>query len=240
MSTARLTQRIRLRLFAAVIIVATAWISFTSLANLASHFGFGPRAWLFPITVDAVAAFGMDIWLVSRSPHKTGRNLALFAILCSIVGNVCDWLISQGSWQAGVLGAVPPAMLAWVLLTLHRHHADQPARQPAEPPRPARRAPQRPSTPAAPAAPATPNADATPTNRDEPRRTPTTPPPARRPATRGSELDPAIVAALVAQLEQGEPVTKRTVMSGYRVGNTKALAYVQAAKTAREQQEAAA
>lgn len=113
----------RLRIFAAVTIVSAAVISFDSIRHLADYAGFGELSWLFPLTLDAVAAFGMDLW-VRRSPAwKQARALALVSILGSTVANIADHWISSGTILPAVLGAVPPAMLAALLAVLHRHGA---------------------------------------------------------------------------------------------------------------------
>jgi len=113
----------RLRIFSAITIAATAVISFDSIRHLAEYAGFGKLSWIFPLTLDAVAAFGMDLW-VTRSPAwKQARALALAAIVGSLVGNVVDhWITSKNPLPA-VLGAVPPGMLAALLAVLHRHAA---------------------------------------------------------------------------------------------------------------------
>jgi hypothetical protein len=111
----------RLRIFAAITIASAAVISFESLKHLAEYAGFGHFAWLFPATLDAVAAFGMDLW-VTRSPAwKQARALALAAIGGSLIGNIADHWISQGTVLPAVLGAVPPGMLAALLAVLHKH-----------------------------------------------------------------------------------------------------------------------
>lgn len=111
----------RLRIFAAITIASAAVISFESLKHLAEYAGFGHFAFLFPLTLDAVAALGMDLW-VTRSPAwKQARALALAAIGGSLVGNIADHWISQGTILPAVLGAVPPGMLAALLAVLHRH-----------------------------------------------------------------------------------------------------------------------
>jgi hypothetical protein len=122
----------RLRIFAAITIASAAVISFESLKHLAEYAGFGHFAWLFPATLDAVAAFGMDLW-VTRSPAwKQARALALAAIGGSLVGNIADHWISQGTILPAVLGAVPPGMLAALLAVLHRHASGTAVRQEAE------------------------------------------------------------------------------------------------------------
>ena len=111
----------RLRIFSAITIAATAVISFDSIRHLAEYAHFGKLSWIFPLTLDAVAAFGMDLW-VTRSPAwKQARALALAAIVGSLVGNVVDHWISSKDPLPAVLGAVPPGMLAALLAVLHRH-----------------------------------------------------------------------------------------------------------------------
>lgn len=113
----------RLRIFAALTIASAAAISFESIRHLAETAGFGVLAWLFPLTLDAVAAYGMDLW-VRRSPAmKSARWLALAAILGSLVANVVDHYMVQRSYLGAVLGAVPPAALAALLAVAHRHGA---------------------------------------------------------------------------------------------------------------------
>lgn len=113
----------RLRLFAAVTIASAAVISFESLKHLAEYAGFGHFSFLFPLTLDAVAALGMDLWVTRSAAWKQARALALAAIFGSLVGNIADHWISQGTILPAVLGAVPPAMLAALLAVLHRHGA---------------------------------------------------------------------------------------------------------------------
>lgn len=111
----------RVRIFAALTIASAAVISFESLKHLAEYAGFGHFSFLFPLTLDAVAALGMDLW-VTRSPAwKQARALALAAIGGSLVGNIADHWISQGTVLPAVLGAVPPGMLAALLAVLHKH-----------------------------------------------------------------------------------------------------------------------
>lgn len=115
------SQNSRLRLFAFVTLAAAAVISFTSLRDLASYAGFGERSWLLPLCVDAVAGLGMEVWLSGSRAWRSGRNLAMAAILGSLAGNGGDWWIKSASLLSAGLGLVPPAALAAVLLVLHRH-----------------------------------------------------------------------------------------------------------------------
>jgi hypothetical protein len=113
----------RLRAFAAVTITSAAVISFDSIRHLAAIYGFSGLSWMFPLTLDAVAAFGMDLWIRESAAMRSARSLALVAIGLSLVANVADHWISQRSVLAAFLGAVPPAMLAALLAVLHRHTA---------------------------------------------------------------------------------------------------------------------
>jgi hypothetical protein len=111
----------RLRLFAAATIVSAAVISFDSIRHLAESAGFGPLAWLFPLTLDAVAAYGMDLWVRRSAAMKQARALALAAIFLSLAANVADHWLAQRSVLGALLGAIPPAMLAALLSVAHRH-----------------------------------------------------------------------------------------------------------------------
>lgn len=116
-----LAPRPRLRVFAALTIASAAVVSFDSIRHLAQHAGFGQLAWLFPLTLDAVAAYGMDLW-VQRSPAwKQARALALAAIFGSLLANIADHWLTARTVLPAVLGAVPPAMLAALLAVAHRH-----------------------------------------------------------------------------------------------------------------------
>lgn len=111
----------RLRIFAAVTIGSAAAISFESIRHLAETAGFGTFSWLFPATLDAVAAYGMDLWVRRSAAWKQARALALAAIGGSLIANIADHWLSQRSILPAVLGAVPPAMLAALLAVAHRH-----------------------------------------------------------------------------------------------------------------------
>lgn len=113
---------VRLRLFAAATIASAAVISFDSIRHLAESAGFGHLAWLFPLTLDAVAAYGMDLWVRRSAAMKGARALALAAIFGSLVANVVDHYMVQRSILGAVLGAVPPAALAALLAVAHRHN----------------------------------------------------------------------------------------------------------------------
>lgn len=114
-------QRARLRIMAFVTIADTGIISYVSTRNLAERWGFGPLSWLYPLCLDAVAAVGMDLWMSNSPAKRSAACLSLFAVGLSLAANVADWLyIGPG---AAVLGAVPPLMLAALLLTMHYHTA---------------------------------------------------------------------------------------------------------------------
>lgn len=116
-----ISQRTRLRIMAFITIADTGLISYVSTRNLAERWGFGTLSWLYPLCLDAVAAVGMDLWMSNSPAKRTAKWLALFAVALSLAANVVDWLyVGPG---AAVLGAVPPLMLAALLITLHRHVA---------------------------------------------------------------------------------------------------------------------
>lgn len=125
--------QLRLRAFAAVTITSAAVISFDSIRHLATVYGFAELSWMFPLTLDAVAAFGMDLWIRESAAMRSARTLALVAIGLSLVSNVADHWLSQRSVLAALLGAVPPAMLAALLAVLHRHQVGRPGGDAYEP-----------------------------------------------------------------------------------------------------------
>jgi hypothetical protein len=121
----------RLRLFATLPVASAAIISFDSVRHLAESAGFGPLAWLFPLTMDAAVAFGTDLWIRRKqsAAMSKARALALTVMAGSLVANTVDHYMT-GSILGGLLGAVPPTVLAWMLLVLHQHglgEADQDA-----------------------------------------------------------------------------------------------------------------
>lgn len=111
----------RLRALAAVTVAATAAISFTSIQHLAAVNGFGAMSWLFPLTLDAAAAVGLDLWARRARAWREAAGLAMVAVTLSLMANVIDHWLLTGSVLAAVLGAFPPAMLGGLLLVLHRH-----------------------------------------------------------------------------------------------------------------------
>lgn len=118
-------QRTRLRIMAFVTIADTGLISYVSTRNLAERWGFGALSWLYPLCLDAVAAVGMDLWMSNSPAKRAAAWLSLTAVSLSLAANVADWLyVGPG---AAVLGAVPPLMLAALLLTMHVHGAHQAA-----------------------------------------------------------------------------------------------------------------
>ncbi len=119
--TADTWRQYRLRGLALVTVAATAWISFSSSQDLAVRAGFGLRSWAFPICLDAVAAFAVDIWMRRTAAQRPAATLALFAIGLSLASNVADHYLVAGTLLAALLGGIPPAMLAALLLVLHRH-----------------------------------------------------------------------------------------------------------------------
>lgn len=130
-------RRARLRGLAFITVAATAVISFSSVQHLAEAMRFGWLSWLFPVTLDAVAAFGMDVWMRRSKAQHSAATLALSAITLSLAANVTDHYQSTHLVLAAVLGAIPPAMLAALLLVLHRHGEQVPVPLPVPEPVPA-------------------------------------------------------------------------------------------------------
>lgn len=118
----RMSQNTRLRLMVFVTIAGTGLISYVSTRNLADRWGFGSLSWLYPLCLDAVAAVGMDLWMSGSPAKRAAARLTLTAVALSLAANIADWLyVGVG---AAVIGAVPPLMLAALLLTIHVHSAD--------------------------------------------------------------------------------------------------------------------
>lgn len=116
-----LEARTRLRVFSAMTIASAAVVSFDSIRHLAEHAGFGQLSWLFPLTLDAVAAYGMDLWIQRSPAWKQAKALALAAIFGSLLANIADHWLTARTILPAVLGAVPPGMLAALLAVAHRH-----------------------------------------------------------------------------------------------------------------------
>jgi hypothetical protein len=122
----RISQNARLRLMAFITIADTGLISYVSTRNLAERWGFGSLSWLYPLCLDAVAAVGMDLWMSGSPAKRAAARLTLAAVGLSLAANIADWLyVGIG---AAALGAVPPLMLAALLLTMHVHSAGTAAR----------------------------------------------------------------------------------------------------------------
>jgi hypothetical protein len=111
------------RLLGIIISAVAAFWSFDTLTNLAQHVGFGSLSWMLPVCIDAVAAYGMDLWMTRAPAWRIGRALALVAIVVSLAGNVADWIIREADIVAVVLGAIPPLAFAAVLGTMHANAA---------------------------------------------------------------------------------------------------------------------
>lgn len=116
-------KTVRLRAGAFIVVACAAAISFTSSKDLAVMAKFGWLAWLFPVCLDAVAAVALDIWIRHSAAQRIAGWLGMAAIMLSTASNGADHYLSTGMVLAAVLGVVPPAMLAWMLLVLHRHAA---------------------------------------------------------------------------------------------------------------------
>lgn len=118
-------RTVRLRVLAFITVSATAVISFTSVQALAHRAGFGWTDWLFPLSLDAVAAFAMDVWMRHGAAQRSAGALALTSIGLSLAANV-GWHYLDTGVLAAILGAIPPGTLAWLLLVLHQHSAPRP------------------------------------------------------------------------------------------------------------------
>jgi hypothetical protein len=201
-----------------VTIADTGVISYVSTRNLAERWGFGALSWLYPLCLDAVAAVGMDLWMSNSPARRPAACLSLFAVGLSLAANVADWLyVGTG---AAVLGAVPPLMLAALLLTMHYHAAR------TEPAAPARHA----STATVGSVPVTSTADdqslpqggvaaATPTSELRPRPKPTSR--ARPKGPKPLVSDDEVIAA-IHQRRQNGPVSRRSLMTDFRMGTSRA------------------
>lgn len=189
--------------------VAAVW-SFDTLNNLAMFLGFGHLSWMFPLCIDAVAAFGMDYWMTHSPAWRAGRAMALSAIAVSIAGNVSDWLLRDVNPLAALFGIIPPTALAAVLGIAHRNAAmiadeqdeAERRRKAAEQRKPRQAKAERPVE-----------------KITEPPRLTVLEPARDLPAS-----DQERVQALVRLAEQtGKPPTKRQVMAHLRVGSGPAM-----------------
>lgn len=116
-------KTVRLRAGAFIVVACAAAISFMSSRDLANMAHFGWLSWLFPVCLDAVAAVALDIWMRHTGAQRIAGWLGMAAITLSTASNGADHYLSTGMVLAAILGVVPPAMLAWMLLVLHRHAA---------------------------------------------------------------------------------------------------------------------
>ena len=227
-----------------ITIADTGLISYVSTRNLAERWGFGTLSWLYPLCLDAVAAVGMDLWMSNSPAKRTAKWLALFAVALSLAANVVDWLyVGPG---AAVLGAVPPLMLAALLITLHRHVAHT---EHAQEPPPSEQAPQdqldtaidtvtdrvgrpvvsvppadsiartdQPSEVPAPDMPGTP----VPVSPHQEAPVPAENPRRRRKGPKPRVSDDVVVAALREHEQNDQPLSRRRVMSMYHMGTSRA------------------
>lgn len=225
LTSLRISQHVRLRLMAFITIADTGLISYVSTRNLAERWGFGSLSWLYPLCLDAVAAVGMDLWMSGSAAKRAAARLTLAAVALSLAANIADWLyVGIG---AAVLGAVPPLILAALLLTMHVHSAGTTARDEHQPPTPDARAvpppvnQDRPTTavPVEPLQAEAPRAESEPTPRTRTSRGPIP----ERP-------DEELVDAIRTRESSGNQMSKRLVMNEFDVGNNRALRLLKQAR----------
>ncbi|WP_431428890.1 DUF2637 domain-containing protein [Actinophytocola sp.] len=233
-----------------VTIADTGVISYISTKNLAERWGFGALSWLYPLCLDAVAAVGMDLWMSNSPAKRAAACLSLSAVGLSLAANVADWLyVGPG---AAVLGAVPPLMLAALLLTMHRHAAHTtPSSTPslAAGTGPASVAPVPAAVPVtgavdidAEAPPTVPDPNAQPaaaeptggrtarTTSLRNRKAPSSDRPRQpRKGPQPDVSDHEVIKALREREQQGEPLSRRSVMAEYRMGTPRATRLMAAA-----------
>lgn len=113
-----------------------AWISFDALHELAEMCGLtDSRAWLWPLSLDAVAALATWVWVSGGPAWRLGRTIALIAIGLSTVGGglatgLAAKVVTAMSGPEGeavtnpaaphwtiivAVGVIPPIMLALVI-----------------------------------------------------------------------------------------------------------------------------
>jgi hypothetical protein len=108
----------------AIVGLAAAVLTFTTLFSLAVACGFDPRlAWLLPLSVDVAGLVALRIWL--REGPTSARRLMLVCIALSVAGNATQHgLAAYGLavpwWVIVVVSAVPPSVLAAVVHLAHR------------------------------------------------------------------------------------------------------------------------
>jgi outer membrane biosynthesis protein TonB len=241
------SQRTRLRIMAFITIADTGLISYVSTRNLAERWGFGSLSWLYPLCLDAVAAVGMDLWMSNSPAKRAAAWLSLTAVALSLAANVADWLyVGPG---AAVLGAVPPLMLAALLLTMHRHGAhtehtqaptqvstttEQASRNhsdsatdtvvPVPAADPTERADQPPAEVPAPDMPdtAVPVPVPVPVPPHQPAPVPTKIPRRHRKGPKPQVPDDVVVAALREHEQEDNPLTRRQAMDMFHMGTNRA------------------
>lgn len=107
----------------ALVAVAAAVLTFTTLFQLAVTAGYSPwLAWLLPIAVDAAGLVALRVWL--RHGAELAKRLALSCIALSVAGNATQHgLAAYGLpapwWVIVVVSAVPPSILAAVVHLVH-------------------------------------------------------------------------------------------------------------------------
>jgi hypothetical protein len=223
----------RLRAFATLPVVSAAVISFESVRHLAESAGFGPLAWLFPLTLDAAVAFGTDLWIRKErsAAMSQARLLALVVIVLSLAANVADHWLTTRSVLAAVLGAIPPAVLAAMLAVMHRHAVGPKDQKPAPAvPDPVAVADHQDSVPPSSAVPDhTDSADPVPLRKRTAAATRTS---RRTVAGTKTERVPQDQEIRAWVRDRPEPPTKRTVMAQWGVGSSRALRLINEAKEA--------
>jgi hypothetical protein len=209
-----------------ITIADTGFISYVSTRNLAERWGFGSLSWLYPLCLDAVAAVGMDLWMSGSPAKRAAARLTLSAVGLSLAANIADWLyVGIG---AAALGAVPPIMLAALLLTMHVHSAGTAVSEEHEsaerdagssPPSAEQDHPETP-VPLEPPLPAqTLSAELEPT---PPTRTGQGPVPERP--------DQELIGEIRDRESRGSQMSKRLVMDEFTVGNDRALRLLREAR----------
>ena len=198
------------RFLLTVVLVGAAVISFTSIAHLAQRWGFGALSWAFPVILDAAGAYGMAVWLRHQTAWRAGAVLTLVSVGFSTAVNVTDHYQATRSSTAALLGALPPAMLALVLFVAHRNTRAPGTRRWS----PFGGGKQRRPVPAT-----------------EPNPVPDPRPAPRKPSVpAGPVPDAVLVETVRGRIQSGDHITKTVLMEEYRIGSTKALNTLRAAR----------